>query len=63
MEVTLTLHILLPIDVERLRPTAEDLAIIMYTSGSTGNPKGVMISHRNVLAAVCGAVDRINDVE
>ncbi|XP_030838353.1 long-chain-fatty-acid--CoA ligase 3 [Strongylocentrotus purpuratus] len=50
-------------NVERLRPTAEDLAIIMYTSGSTGNPKGVMISHRNVLAAVCGAVDRINDVE
>ncbi|NBF01924.1 amino acid adenylation domain-containing protein [Pseudomonas sp. Fl5BN2] len=35
---------------ELVRPMSPDnLAYIIYTSGSTGNPKGVLISHRNVV--------------
>lgn len=31
---------------------AEDIALLQYTSGSTGNPKGVMLSHANLLANI-----------
>jgi len=29
-----------------------DIAVLMYTSGTTGNPKGVLISHKSVLSAI-----------
>ncbi|KAL9540057.1 hypothetical protein MBANPS3_009898 [Mucor bainieri] len=40
--------------VEVVKPNASDLCCIMYTSGSTGNPKGVMLTHGNVVAAIAG---------
>ena len=34
----------------------DDLALICYTSGTTGDPKGVMLTHKNIVALVSGAV-------
>jgi long-chain acyl-CoA synthetase len=37
------------IPLKRPLRSADDTALIVYTSGTTGDPKGVMLSHRNVL--------------
>ena len=36
-------------EIERRIPDCHDVASIIYTSGTTGEPKGVMLTHRNLL--------------
>jgi acyl-CoA synthetase (AMP-forming)/AMP-acid ligase II/thioesterase domain-containing protein/acyl carrier protein len=46
-------------------PRSQDLAYLQYTSGSTSNPKGVMVTHSNILAnnralrQLCGQTDGV----
>jgi amino acid adenylation domain-containing protein len=40
-----------------------DLAALLYTSGSTGHPKGVMLAHKNVLAAIDSIVEYLGNRE
>jgi amino acid adenylation domain-containing protein len=49
------------VDASRFEPVAADphgIAYLLFTSGSTGQPKGVMVAHRNAVAYMDAMIER-----
>ena len=54
-----------PYQLLRSPPSAESIAMLQYTSGSTGSPKGVVLTHANLLANIraIGSQMSVNELD
>lgn len=46
--------------INELKIEESDLACIVYTSGTTGNPKGVMLTHKNIVSNTCSIISYLH---
>jgi long-chain acyl-CoA synthetase len=44
-------------------PSGKDVATFCYTSGTTGNPKGALITHENLTSAMAGVIGSMPEIE
>ena len=57
--ITPTDHHLAEIIARKTSIHEDDLATIIYTSGTTGDPKGVMLSHKNIVANIKATISLV----